>query len=249
MRILSAAIAISLFLLTYPVSAENAIVMYKGDDGWVRYNFPTSYYWDDFKGEFAEQGWNLEFRKHVDSSVLSNCDALFVINPGKNIPDDEANAIISWVNNGGKLVITQDKYGKYANEITENFGITFDSTAQFTVNKFISHPITDGLSVVGTFGTEEGRTVTVSGDAKELGFHNAANCLIAINENAGNGVVIAIGDEIMWKDGTFDKNSNEQFMDNILSYFSKPSEIPEFNPFTLLLAVTLLSGFVLYRSR
>lgn len=56
---------------------------------------------------------------------------------------------------------------------------------------------------------------------------------------AGSGKVIAIGEEVIWRDGDIDKSDNRQFLRNILFYFSEPSEIPEFSPFTLALAAII----------
>ena len=77
----------------------------------------------------------------MNASLLSNYDALFVLTPVKDIPDDEAQAIIDWVKSGGQLVITQNGTGTYANEITAEFGIEFDGTTH--VNQQVCKPPCD----------------------------------------------------------------------------------------------------------
>lgn len=241
--------ALVLLSFCHPVSANGqALVLYKTwspADGWVRYSYYTSYYWDEFRDEFEEKGWTADFAKHVDSDVVNNYEVLFVLTPSKDVPDNERQVIIDWVENGGNLVVSQDDGGIYANELTENFGITFGGDHSFTINDFNSHPVTNGLSVV-TSG--EGRVIETSGDSHGLGYFDGAEgrkCLLAINESAGMGTVIAIGDESMWKDGTIDEDDNELFLDNILDYYSSPTPIPEFSPLTMAFSIIALIGMVL----
>jgi len=102
----AAAAAFLLVIFITPAVAEwhggKALVLYKrwcpSEGGWVQYS-----------SELVEQGWTGDYARYVDASLLSNYDALFVLTPVKNIPDEEAQAIIDWVKSGGQLVITQDE--------------------------------------------------------------------------------------------------------------------------------------------
>ena len=250
---------ISLALLAPPAAADwhggKALVLYSErsywppSDGWVQHNYKNGTIWEKFRNEFAEQGWTVEFAKHVDAAKLSEYDALFVLTPRENIPDDEAEAIINWVLDGGQLVITQDWEcwgGKYANEITEPFGIKFEGGTFSYINQFGDHPVTAGL-------TEEvngitARKIKVSGSSKEIGWFKVGPvkyCLLAVNDTAGDGVVVAIGDEYMWSDCWFDEVDNKELLDNILAYFKQTCSVPEFTPLRLTIPVLGLLGMVL----
>ena len=69
------------------------------------------------------------------------------------------------------------------------------------INEFGYHPITKGLSEVnGTIGTIglTAHEIKVSGSSKEIGWYEGLfvkYCLLAVNDTAGDGVVVAIGDE------------------------------------------------------
>ncbi|HEC57319.1 MAG TPA: hypothetical protein ENI32_05500 [Candidatus Syntrophoarchaeum butanivorans] len=258
---------ISLALLAPPAAADwhggRALVLYSErsywppSDGWVQHNYKDYKIWNNFSAEFADQGWSVDFAKHVDAANLSNYDALFVLTPNEDIPDDEAQAIINWVLDGGQLVITQDWKGKYANEITEPFGIKFirgikGCTFSY-INEFGDHPVTAGLTEVnGTVDGITARKINVSGSSKEIGWFSnciGKHCLLAVNDTAGEGVVVAIGDEWMWscwrRCCRFNQADNEKLLDNILAYFRQTCSVPEFTPLRLTIPVLGLLGMVL----
>ena len=203
--VIAVLLLVSFAFLVTPAVADwhggKALVMYSEcsywppSDGWVQHNYKDYKIWDNFRAEFADQGWEVDFAKHVDAANLSNYDALFVLTPNEDIPDDEAQAIINWVLGGGQLVITQDWKGKYANEITEPFGIKFEGGTFSYINEFASHPVTTGLKEVNGITA---RKMKVSGSSKEIGWFSnciGKHCLLAVNDTAGEGVVVAIGDE------------------------------------------------------
>ena len=259
-----------LFLLSFFLSAGSvvadwhggkALVLYKSwlpPDGWVEWNYKENITWGKFRNEFAAQGWTVDFAKHVNASLLSNYDALFVLTPVKDIPDDEAQAIIDWVKSGGQLVITQDWKWKYANEITEPFGIKFiDKGATFSyINKFGNHPVTTTPYLLNTVDGITARKIKVFGSSKEIGWFEGwllgkkvKYCLLAVNDTAGEGVVVAIGDEWMWSDCCFDSADNEELLDNILAYFRRTCSVPEFSTPTFLIPVFLLAVLFLFFRR
>ncbi|MDF2954822.1 MAG: hypothetical protein OD815_000438 [Candidatus Alkanophagales archaeon MCA70_species_2] len=256
----AAAVALLLVIFITPAVAEwhggKALVLYKrwcpSEDGWVQYSYKNSPFWSKFRNELVEQGWTVDYARHVNASLLSNYDALFVLTPVKNIPDEEAQAIIDWVKSGGQLVITQDERKKaYANEITKEFGIEFGSYKLLSViNEFGYHPITKGLSEVnGTIGTIglTAREIKVSGSSKEIGWFMVGPfkyCLLAVNDTAGKGVVVAIGDEWMWSNCCLDLADNEELLDNILAYFWQTCSVPEY-PTPLLPSLLTLSAVFL----
>jgi len=250
---------VSFAFLVTPAVADwhggKALVMYKtwtwnSSDGWVQYNYKTSYNWDSFRAELEEQGWSVDYAKHVNSTLLSNYDALFVLTPRKNIPDVEAQAIINWVLGGGQLVITQDDCGVYANNITKTFGIEFDGCKlTMEINNFADHPVTTTPSLLTEVRGKTARKITVSGSSTEIGWDSKNRCLLAVNDTAGEGVVVAIGDEWMWScwrcwSCKFNQADNEELLDNILAYFRQTCSVPEFTPLWFTIPVLGLLGMV-----
>ena len=263
-------VIVILFLLSFFLSAGSvvadwhggkALVLYRSwlpPDGWVEWNYKENTTWGKFRNEFEEQGWTVDFAKHVNASLLSNYDALFVLTPVKDIPDEEAQAIINWVLDGGQLVITQDWdwKGKYANEITEPFGIKFiEGIGGVTfsyINKFGNHPVTTTPYLLNTVDGITARKINVSGSSREIGWYEGLlgkYCLLAVNDTAGDGVVVAIGDEWMWSDCCFNSADNEELLDNILAYFRRTCSVPEFSTPTFLIPVFLLAVLFLFRRK
>ena len=258
-----------LFLLFFFLSAGSvvadwhggkALVLYKkGGDGWVQHNYKDDTIlekWKKFRDEFAKQGWTVDFAKHVNASLLSNYDALFVLTPVEDIPDDEAQAIIDWVKSGGQLVITQNGTGTYANEITAEFGIEFDGPLLLpiqTINNFTSHPVTTTPYLLNKVVGVTARKIEVSGSSKEIGWFEVGPvkyCLLAVNDTAGEGVVVAIGDEWMWSNCCFNLvDDNKELLDNILAYFRRTCSVPEFSTLTFLIPVFLLAVLFLFRRK
>ena len=251
-----------LFLLSFFLSAGfvvadwhggKVLVMYKkGSDGWVQHNYNDSSAWGKFRNEFAEQGWNVAFAKHVNAAKLSEYDALFVLTPTKNIPDDEAEAIINWVKSGGQLVIGQSdgRIEPYANEITEIFGIKFEKSAKMRMKNFTVHALTTTPNYLKEVkGASKARSMNISGSSIPLGFDAKGRCLLAINESAGDGVIVAIGDEWLWSNSKFGKADNEELLDNILVYFTRTCSVPEFSTLTFLIPVFLLAVLFLFRRK
>jgi len=257
-----------LFLLSFFLSAGSVVADWHGgkalvlysersywppSDGWVQHNYKESDTWEKFRNEFAEQGWTVEFAKHVNASLLSNYDALFVLTPVEDIPDEEAQAIIDWVKSGGQLVITQNGTGTYANEITAEFGIEFDGRKPMEINNFTSHPVTTTPYQLNKVDGATARKIKVSGSSKEIGWYKGKYCLLAVNDSAGEGVVVAIGDEWMWSYTRplyrFDQDDNKELLDNILAYFTRTCSVPEFSTPTFLIPVFLLAVLFLFRRK
>ena len=263
MRVSHVGVIVILFLLSFFLSAGSvvaywhggkALVLYKkGGDGWVQWNYKDRSTWEKFRNEFAEQGWTVEFAKHVNASLLSNYDALFVLTPVEDIPDEEAQAIIDWVKSGGQLVITQNGTGTYANEITAEFGIEFDGRKPMEINNFTSHPVTTTPYQLNKVDGATARKIKVSGSSKEIGWYKGKYCLLAVNDSAGEGVVVAIGDEWMWSYTwpfyRFDQDDNKELLDNILAYFRRTCSVPEFSTPTFLIPVFLLAVLFLFRRK
>ncbi|WP_456486877.1 DUF4350 domain-containing protein [Candidatus Alkanophaga liquidiphilum] len=259
----AAAAALLLVIFITPAVAEwhggKALVLYKrwcpSKDGWVQYSYKNSPFWSKFRNELEEQGWTVDYARHVNASLLSNYDALFVLTPVKNIPDEEAQAIIDWVKSGGQLVITQNGTGTYANEITTEFGIEFDGLPPLpihTINKFASHPVTTTPNSLSKVVGITARKIKVSGSSKEIGWFKVGPfkyCLLAVNDTAGKGVVVAIGDEWMWSNCCFDSADNEELLDNILAYFWQTCSVPEYSTPLLPSLLTLSAVFLLLRRR
>jgi len=255
-------VIVILFLLSFFLSVGSvvadwhggkALVLYKKcGDGWVEWNYKERLTWEKFRNEFVEQGWTVDFARHVNASLLSNYDALFVLTPVKNIPDDEAQAIIDWVKSGGQLVITQNGTDTYANEITAEFGIKFDGCRHMEINKFASHPVTTTPYLLNKVDGATARKIKVFGSSKEIGWYEGLlgkYCLLAVNDTAGDGVVVAIGDEWMWSKWRFNKWDNEELLDNILVYFRRTCSVPEFSTPTFLIPVFLLAVLFLFRRK
>ena len=259
--VIAVLLLVSFAFLVTPAVADwhggKALVMYSEcsywppSDGWVQHNYKDYKIWNNFSAEFADQGWSVDYAKHVDAANLSNYDALFVLTPNEDIPDEEAQAIINWVLDGGQLVITQDWKGKYANEITEPFGIEFirgikGCTFSY-INGFGDHPVTTTPYSLSKVNGITARRMKVSAPSREIGwFSNCIGkyCLLAVNDTAGEGVVVAIGDEYMWSDCWFDKADNKELLDNILAYFRETCSVPEFTPLWFTIPVLGLLGMV-----
>jgi len=263
-------VIVILFLLSFFLSVGSvvadwhggkALVLYKkGGDGWVEWNYKESDTWEKFRDEFAAQGWTVDFARHVNASLLSNYDALFVLTPVKDIPDNETQAIIDWVKSGGQLVITQNYTKTYANEITTEFGIEFDGSRAMEINKFASHPVTTTPNLLNKVDGATARKIKVFGSSKEIGWYEGRfmgkkvkYCLLAVNDTAGEGVVVAIGDEWMWSyrcpSYRFDQDDNKELLDNILAYFRRTCSVPEFSTPTFLIPVFLLAVLFLFRRK
>ncbi len=257
--VIAVLLLVSFAFMVSPAVAEwhggKALVMYRTwspSDGWVQYNYKTSYNWDSFRAELKEQNWSVDYAKHVNTTMLSNYDALFVLTPRENIPDDEARAIINWVLEGGQLVITQNGTGTYANEITGTFGITFDGyRLKMKMTNFSTHPVTTTPFTLTEVRGVTARNISVNGTSQQIGFDKKGRCFLAVNDTAGKGVVVAIGDEYMWSDWMFNCNDNEELLDNILAYFKRTCSVPEFTTLTFTIPVFgLLSVvFLLLRRR
>jgi len=256
-------VVVILFLLSFFLSVGSvvadwhggkALVLYKKcGDGWVEWNYKESDTWEKFRNEFAAQGWTVDFAKHVNASLLSNYDALFVLTPVKDIPDEEAQAIIDWVKSGGQLVITQNGTDTYANEITAEFGIKFDGYRAMEITEFASHPVTTTPYQLSEVDGATARKIKVFGSSKEIGWYKGKYCLLAVNDTAGEGVVVAIGDEWMWSYTwplyRFDQADNKKLLDNILAYFRRTCSVPEFSTPTFLIPVFLLAVLFLFRRK
>ena len=233
-----------------PVAADwhggAALVLYRDDQGgWVQYDYKTSSNWSEFRANFAEEGWAVDFTRHVNLTLLLKYDALFVLTPVEDIPDDEARAIIKWVEDyHGQLVITQNDNMTYADEITAGWGIRWISPG-YTLWEIDTvaddDPITEGITHVEGITAQE---MNVSSPAAEIGWDTEAGkyyvspwrCYLAKvypTTGADPGVVVAIGEEFMWENQFFNKWDNERLMDNILDYFWKYCSIPEFSSVAL----------------
>jgi len=269
-------VVVILFLLSFFLSVGSVVADWHGGkalvlysecpywpscEGWVQHNYRNGTFWEKFRNEFAAQRWTVDFARHVNDSLLSNYDALFVLTPVENISDDEAQAIIDWVKSGGQLVITQDwEGGEYANNITEPFGIKFIKGiggATFSyIDEFGNHPVTKTPNSLSNVDGITARAINVSGSSKEIGWLELGvgpvkvkHCLLAVNDSAGEGVVVAIGDEWMWSDCCFDSADNKELLDNILAYFRRTCSVPEFSTPTFLIPVFLLAVLFLFFRR
>ena len=86
--------------------------------------------------------------------------------------------------------------------------------------------------------------ISVTGASQQIGFDAKGRSLLTVNESAGKGVVVAIGDEWMWNKCKFDKADNEELMDNILAYFKQTCSVSEFTALTFTIPVFGLLGVV-----
>lgn len=198
-------LALFLFSLALLIPGANAtwhggkaLVLYRVPaDGWVQYNYKDSHFWSKFRTEIENQGWDVDYGRHVNASLLSRYDALFVLTPVKDIPDEEAQAIIEWVKKGGQIVITQNYTQNFANEITDEFGIHFNGHGgkHVYIDNFTSHPLTDGITRVHLVETHK---IYVGGMSEGIAWNRKGECLIAVNDSAGKGLVVAIGDNELW---------------------------------------------------
>lgn len=55
-------------------------------------------------------------------------------------------------------------------------------------------------------GARKARSMNIGGSSIPLGFNAKGRCLLAINESAGAGVVVAIGDEWLWSNSKFENS-------------------------------------------
>ncbi|RLF34703.1 MAG: hypothetical protein DRN08_04235 [Thermoplasmata archaeon] len=99
--------------------------------------------------------------KNIDTSLLSNYDILIIKCPTKPFSQEEINAIVKFVHEGGGLWLIGDHtnvfgMNTYLNSISRKFGINFnyDSTndlntgflSTYTTPKVLKHPILKGIS-------------------------------------------------------------------------------------------------------
>lgn len=256
--LLAAILMFSVFAVS-PVVALNwhggeALVLYEdaAGVGWVQYNYNTSTSWTNFRTNFAPEGWTADYATNVNAAMLQNYDALFVLTPHEDIPDAEAAAIIDWVKDGGQLLITQNDNMNYANEITDVFGInyTIGGPGVWSMTVFDR---ADTLTTAPNWLTKvNGSTVqpiTTMLPAKCVGWDNPVdmNCYLAVNDSAGSGIVVAVGEEFMWENTYFPRADNKELMDNVLGRFWKhsyPVPVPQFTQIGLLALFGILAIFL-----
>ncbi|MEC7983599.1 MAG: putative metal-binding motif-containing protein [Myxococcota bacterium] len=136
----------------------------------------------------------------VTSSLLENFG--LYVHHGNNMngalgayTNAEATAIADWVYNGGRMLLigfhsTQDAC-EASNSIPYQFGVSCDSTYHSwsgTTSSFISHPITNGLSLVGGLG---GENWVVQSPAQVLASVNGYEFIVVVEHGAGKVVLIA----------------------------------------------------------
>ena len=136
----------------------------------------------------------------ITSSLLENFG--LYVHHGNNMngalgayTNSEATAIEDWVYNGGRMLFmgyhsTQEAC-ESSNSIPYQFGVSCDSTYYSwggTTSSFVSHPVTDGLGLVGGLG---GENWVVTAPAQVLASVGGYEFIVVVEHGAGKVVLIA----------------------------------------------------------
>jgi hypothetical protein len=209
-------------------------------------------YYEAFADSLAAAGHNIQTTDTgFTPATLASADIAVLCAATAKETDysaDEINALTSFVNSGGGLLIMgdYDPFNNYSyTNVAEAFNLSFGATffTAPTTSNFVSHPVTDGISSVYMY---YGLDIAPSGDAQGIIFTEDDQLTLAATAIYGSGKVIAVSDSSLWSitssEDYFSVADNEQFAHNVFNYLGQP--IPE--PATMLL---LLSGSIILRRR
>jgi tetratricopeptide (TPR) repeat protein len=165
----------------------------------------------DIISKLENRGYALEFlNEQMDFSLLSEYDVLVVLIPSRDFYDDEKEAIKSFVENGGSLIIfgehgdyvEENNIGNAINSISAPFGIEFNKDIVLDseknrqgeekypiLNNFKQHPITRGVKSIGYIS---GCSLTVHSPAIPLMFGNSTTITAPETQRGGDVVVLAV---------------------------------------------------------
>lgn len=128
--------------------------------------------------------------------VLANFDMLWVDEYGSTIPAAQLDALLTWIEAGGRLLITGEYGGSAADSILGRLNITTYSNAVIgpTTSEFNLHPIISGVSAV-YFGNIANYRLSLTNQPMAIPVVNVTGHCIVAAMALGNGAVVIIKDE------------------------------------------------------
>lgn len=187
------------------------------------------------------QGFNIQFVGELSLTNLSNVDVVFIPSPNQKLSINEINQLKTFVNSGGKLILSGEwsGFGEFnidvANQILEPFGLQFgndllrgailSNSGDLKVIKIIPHYITTSISQIQLYQATSVYMSKQNIQSKILA--RVADNAFRIAKTAtslklgsfgvlgvslvGKGRVIAIGDTSLWLNDDTDNNQVPNF--------------------------------------
>jgi len=215
---------------------------------------------DAFRATITALGHTIVPKSSFNTADLAGLDMLILNQPySQNSPaaysSSEIAAIHDFVNSGGGLMVHgeggtgSDAYVGNLNMLVSPYGVVYAGSATegsgHTISGFVSHPVTEGVSMIGI--DYQRREITITSPAIDLTIGSGAdNALAVVNGFAGAGNVVLLSDTNIWDDGETGSDrpitfgDNQLLLENIVQF-----TIPE--PATALLLG--LGGVALLRKR
>jgi tetratricopeptide (TPR) repeat protein len=175
----------------------------------------------DFLQELRKKGYTVDFsKKQITSVLLSEYNVFVIFNQVESFSEDEVEAVVSFVKNGGGLIIVGENGGyirgrgilETVNEVPTIFGIKFNMNYVAdrktnagdicwpVISTFADHPVTKGVKRV-VYGC--GCSLELESSATALAFGNSTttagektgeDVVILAAAEYGKGKVLVIGD-------------------------------------------------------
>jgi len=144
----------------------------------------------------------------------------------------EINALTSFVNSGGGLLIMSEvsaapnaNIAGIATEFDIELEVSNISSGGTTLSNLDDHPVFDVVNSVDSIYFYSASELGVSGDAEAIAWDSTDNIAIAANDNYGWGRVIVLGDSAVWTtngDDIFGTADNQDFALNTFTYLAVP---------------------------
>jgi hypothetical protein len=142
----------------------------------------------------------------------------------------EVLAIVSFVNDGGGLLLTGDRQtnpNSNIQPIADVFGVTLGisnlTPLDLDTSNFTDHPIFDGISEIYMYAAGD---ITASSPASAVAWKEVTGEAVAAVAEYGQGRVVVLGDSSLWATDTtwdyFNQADNPQFSVNTFEYLAIP---------------------------
>jgi hypothetical protein len=199
------------------------------------HNLATGAGFAQFRGLAQAEGFSLTPRGSFRGDDLQGATALALLqpfSPGDAYASEEIVAIRAFVDGGGRLLVLAEggtgSSAAFVNVLGASFGVAFADTPSealgATIDQFVPHALTAGLSVVSV---DYQRRLTVSAPAVDLTAASGAADFLAVS---GRAVFVADSNPFLEADGLSDASladgSNERLARNILHFLATPSLPP-----------------------
>ncbi|MBI1912485.1 MAG: hypothetical protein HYS21_10865 [Deltaproteobacteria bacterium] len=203
----------------------------------------------EFAGLIKNTGEDISLnRSPVNKKTLEKVKTYIIAGPAKPFTADEGQALKSFVNDGGNLLILLHISQPVAG-ITGEFGIIVSNfviseqantikgqSQDFQVVKFANHPVTAGLEKIAVFGTwglmtEQGASVVAQTSDKAWADLNRDRIfeadepaqvfgIIAVSQH-GKGKVVVVADDAPFANQFLGEADNRKLAGNIIKWFKE----------------------------